>query len=117
MKRYTVFMYSIYELSAFLILVLFVIYWWRGRENQTLALQAARRYCEQRNIQLLDDTLFFQSFTFATLSNTKRYFCRKYIFDFCDSGTDRHNGEILLRGNAVIRVVLEGDDLEITEFQ
>ena len=109
-------MYSIYEVIVFFLLVLGVVYWWKGRENHTLALQSARRYCQQRNIQLLDDTLVFQSFMFATLANSKKYFCRRYVFDFCASGTDRHKGELLMRGNVAVRVVLDGDELEITEF-
>jgi hypothetical protein len=115
-RRYNFAMYSIYELIVFFIIVLGIIYWWKSRDNHTFALQSVRRYCEKRNIQLLDETLVFQSFIFATLANNKKYFCRKYIFDFCASGTDRHRGELLMRGDALARVVLKGEELEITEF-
>ena len=109
-------MISLTDLVLFFLLVLAVVYWWRGRETHTHALANARHYCQQRNIQLLDETLVFQKFTFATAANGRRYFCRVYNFDFCPDVTDRYKGEIILRGNRVMRVVLESEDLEITEY-
>ena len=109
-------MISLYELCGFFLLVLAVVYWWRVRELNSIALSEARRYCKQREIQLLDETLVFEKFAFSRTSNNKKYFSRIYSFDFCRDGMNRNQGEIILRGNAVIRVVLEEDELEITEY-
>lgn len=113
---YTCTMFSIYELCAFLLLVLVIIYWWRSREQHAVALTSARKYCQERDIQLLDDTLVFRKYSFAEAGNKKKYFSRIYTFDFCMDGTDRHKGEIVLRGFSVIRVLLETEQLEITQY-
>ena len=82
----------------------------------TIALREARKYCNEREIQLLDESLMFEKFSFSRAGNNKKYFNRIYSFDFCRDGMDRNKGEIILRGNAVLRVVLETDELEITEY-
>jgi len=115
-KGYTAAMYSLSELCGLFLLILIVVYWWRSRESHSVALLSARKYCQERNIQLLDDTLIFKKFTFAKAGNNRKYFSRMYSFDFCGDGTDRHQGEIILRGNSVLRVVLDSGELEITEY-
>jgi hypothetical protein len=115
-RDYTAAMISLYELCGFFLLVLAVVYWWRGRELNSIALLEAKKYCKVREIQLLDQTLVFERFAFSRAGNNKKYFSRVYSFDFCRDGMDRNQGEIILRGNAVIRVVLEEDELEITEY-
>ena len=71
-------MISLYELCGFFLLVLAVVYWWRGRELNSIALSEAKRYCKQRDIQLLDQTLAFERFAFSRASNNKKYFSRIY---------------------------------------
>jgi hypothetical protein len=115
-RDYTAAMISLYEVCAFFLLVLAVVYWWRSRDMNTIALREARKYCNEREIQLLDESLMFEKFSFSRAGNNRKYLCRIYSFDFCRDGMDRNKGEIILRGNAVIRVVLEADELEITEY-
>jgi len=109
-------MYSLFDLCLFLLFLSAIYYWWRGRELHTVALTAAKKYCRERGIQLLDETLVFSKFAMTRASNGRRYFSRIYHFDFCRDGTDRHQGEIILRGQRVLRVMLEGEVLEITEY-
>ena len=109
-------MYSLVDVCIFLVFVLLVLYWWRSRELHAQALKCARKYCKERDIQLLDETLMFDKFARSKAGNGRKYLSRIYIFDFCRDGTDRHRGEIILRGNAVLRVMLEGDALEITQY-
>lgn len=104
------------DISIFLALLLAGVYWWRSRGQHTVALASARRYCKERGIQLLDETLVFRKFAMTRAANNRRYFSRVYGFDFCIDGTDRHRGEIVLHRYAVIRVMLEGETLEITEY-
>lgn len=107
--------FSIYELISLLALILVLVYWWRSREQHRIALANARRYCEKRGIQLLDDTLVFRKYSLSK-TRGRRYFSRIYSFDFCLDGEDRHKGEIVLAGLNVLRVMLETDQLEITEY-
>ena len=109
-------MYSLTDILLFCGLALAFTYWWRSRELHALALASARHYCKERGIQLLDETLFFDKFTLHRAANKKRYLGRVYSFDFCLDGTDRHKGQIILRGTAVLSVVLETEQLEITQY-
>jgi len=109
-------MYSLTDIILVLLFALVLVYWWRSGGLHTRALTFARKYCRERGIQLLDETLVFSRFAFSKAENNRRYFSRIYSFDFCRDGMDRHKGEIILRGNSVMRVMLEGDTLEITEY-
>ena len=108
--------YSLTQLSGALFLLLVIVFWWRSREQHAIALRSARKYCQDRDIQLLDDTLSFRKFNFTRTGKGRRQLNRLYSFEFCRDGLDRHQGEIVLRGYAVLRVVLEGEGLEITEY-
>ena len=109
-------MISLSELCFFFILIGAVYYWWRSSEQHSVAVFNAKKYCQEREIQLLDDTLSFKKFSFTKASNNRKYFCRHYSFDFSLEGQDRHNGEIVLSGYSVIRVMLETEQLEITQY-
>lgn len=109
-------MYSLFDLCLFLLLPAGIYYWWRGQELHSVALRAARKYCREREIQLLDETLVFQKFAMTRASNNRRYFSRIYQFDYCPDGEERFEGEIILRGNRVLRIMLKGEQLEITEY-
>ena len=52
-------MYDIYDLVMWLPLVLLFVYWWHSSEQKRIAIAAARAYCKERNLQLLDETLLF----------------------------------------------------------
>lgn len=108
--------FSLTDLSFIFILLLAIIYWWRSLGQHGVALASARKYCKERDIQLLDETLVFSKFAMTRAGNNRRYFSRVYAFDFCRDGMDRHKGEIILHGYSVIRVMLEGETLEITEY-
>ncbi|MES2626340.1 MAG: DUF3301 domain-containing protein [Pseudomonadota bacterium] len=109
-------MYDIYDLMTWIPLVLLVIYWWRSSEQKRIALAAARSYCKERNLQLLDETLLFEKFSFDRTWGKGRTLVRKYSFDYCLQGQDRHTGEIILSGYRVLRIILQSDVLDITEF-
>jgi hypothetical protein len=108
--------FSLGDLIWVLLLIMVGIYWWRSRGHHGIALASAKKYCFERDIQLLDETLVFSKFAITRAANRKRYFTRIYTFDFCRDGMDRHKGEIIMHGYLVLRVMLEGDALEITEY-
>lgn len=109
-------MFDIYDLILWSPLVLLLLYWWRSSEQKRIAVTAARAYCKQRNLQLLDETLLFVKFSLDRTWGHRRILCRKYSFDYCISGQDRYSGEVVLHGYRVLRIILQHGALDITEF-
>ena len=110
-------MLDIYELALTLPLLLMLAWWWRASEQKTIAVHGARAYCEERQLQLLDDTLVFSRYRIERNLRGKRRLCRVYAFDYSRAGTDRQEGEIVLAGKRILRVILHSEVLEITEFR
>lgn len=110
-------MYDIYTLIKLLPLPLLLMYWWRCSEQKTIAVNGARAYCKERQLQLLDETLVFSRFRLERNLHGRRSLCRVYAFDYSRAGTDREIGEIVLDGYRILRVILHSEVLEITEFR
>lgn len=109
-------MYDIYDLILLIPFGLLLMYWWRSSEQKSVAVAAARAYCKNRNLQLLDETLLFKRFSLERNQRNRRRLCRLYEFDYSVAGQDREAGEIILSGFTVLRVILHSDVLEITEY-
>ena len=109
-------MYAIGDMALILLLLLVLMYWWSSAGQKSVAMKAARSYCAERELQLLDDTLAFRRFRIERNSRNQRRLCRVYQFEYCLTGADRHKGEIVLWDSYVLRVILHGGTLEITEY-
>lgn len=109
-------MYDIYDVIIFFIFILLVMHWWRISEQKTFAIRNAKEYCKSRDVQLLDQTLVFQGLRLEKAINKRRKICRVYQFEFSSNGEDRYKGEIILNGFNFLRVILEMDEIEITEY-
>lgn len=113
-------MFTIYDLTLFFLASLLVAYWWRISGQKDHALAKARQHCTSSEHQLLDQTLVFLQHRLEKDALGKKHLCRVYEFDFCKKGEEnyeiRYKGEIMLAGFSIIRIVLESDHLEVTEF-
>ena len=109
-------MFDIYDLILALPFVLLLMYWWRSSGQKSVAVAAARLYCKERQLQLLDETLLFRRFRLERDNGNRRRLCRIYEFDYSRAGEDRNTGEIILSGYHILRVILHSDVLEITEY-
>ncbi|MEY4641680.1 MAG: hypothetical protein RLZZ227_1674 [Pseudomonadota bacterium] len=109
-------MYDIYDIALLIPLTLVVMYWWRASGQRSVALIAARAYCKERNLQLLDESLVFTRYRIERDTRRMRRLCRIYEFDYCPDGLERETGEIILSGYSVLRVILHSDALEITDY-
>jgi hypothetical protein len=79
--------------------------WHRGLEIREAAFRAARESCERAGLQLLDDTIAFQ-----TLSVTmERGFAvlMIYGFEYSDDRFSRRQGVVFMRGRRAQSTVLE----------
>ncbi len=109
-------MYDIYDIALLIPLLVVMLYWWRSSGQKSVAVAAARSYCKDRNLQLLDETLVFTRYRLERDSRRQRRLCRIYEFDYCPDGMDRQTGEIIVSGYRVLRVILHSDVLEITDY-
>jgi hypothetical protein len=109
-------MYDIYDLAIVLPVFLLFMYWWGSSGQKRVAVAAARSFCKERQLQMLDETLAFCRFSFERDSRNQRRLCRIYQFDYCRTGEDRHVGEIIVSGYTVLRVILNSGTVEITEY-
>ncbi|HTQ98413.1 MAG TPA: DUF3301 domain-containing protein [Candidatus Acidoferrum sp.] len=108
-----------YTLSDILLLLPFALaaaWWWRASQQKTVAVTTARDYCRQRGLQFLDDSLVFKKFRLERNLHQQRFLCRVYEFDYSPDGNDRKSGEIVLSGYRVLRVLLQSDVVEITQY-
>lgn len=109
-------MYDIHDIILLIPIILLMIYWWHTSEQKRVAIVGARNYCKERKLQLLDESLVFRKFRVERDLRRRRSLCRVYEFDYSPDGKERHSGEIVLNGLKILRVIVHGDALEITQY-
>jgi len=67
----------------------------------TAAYAAARRACEQAEVQFLDDTVAQSSLRFARNDEGRLILERHFRFEFSTTGDDRQQGRVRLLGGRV----------------
>jgi hypothetical protein len=92
-----------------LILLAGLVLWYindslKCREN---VLRAARRACEQMNVQFLDQSVVRTRMGLARGGSGTMLLRREYRFDFSLNGSDRHVGHVLCMGQRVVGLSLE----------
>lgn len=92
-----------------LILLAGLILWYindslKCREN---VLRAARRACDQMNVQFLDQSVVRTRLGFARGESGTMLLRREYRFDFSLDGADRYPGHVVCLGQRVIGLNLE----------
>lgn len=110
-------MLDIYELTLLLPLLLLAAWWWRSSGQHAIAMSGARAYCKERGLQLLDESLVFRNFRIDRPAGRQRRLCRVYEFDYSRGGQDRESGLLVLSGHRILRIILDSDVLEITDYQ
>jgi hypothetical protein len=81
-------------------------YWWDTLQCNELALQACRRRCEQKGLQLLDATVTRQRVWLRRNEHGRIQICRFYSFEYSVGGNadygDRVTGYIVILGRQVV---------------
>ena len=83
----------------------FVWYWVDSLRASEIATRAARRACEQDDVQFLDDTVVCVRTRPARDDNGQMCLARRYQFEFSDTGNDRRTGAIRMLGQRVDMVI------------
>jgi hypothetical protein len=94
--------------SIFLTALIFVgvVYWLRARDLKQLALIEATKYCKNLDLALLDESVALKSLRPTRNSKGRLMLSRVYQFDFTANGEDRYQGEIILAGKQVLKIII-----------
>ncbi|TCS42072.1 DUF3301 domain-containing protein [Reinekea marinisedimentorum] len=86
--------------------------WWHGQGVKSFALKKVRKYCEQHNLQLLDETLVLRRFWPVRGEQGSLALRRNYRFEFSSTGEYRYTGRIVLLGYKVSSVEVDSYHLD-----
>ncbi len=96
----------------FLALLLFGLWFWRdSMKTREIAVNSAKRACLHINAQLLDDTVALSRLRLCRTNGGTMALCRLYSFDFTLDGEQRRLGNILMKGQNIMDIVLDIDQI------
>ncbi|WP_318837940.1 DUF3301 domain-containing protein [Neiella holothuriorum] len=83
------------------------VIWWKAKEAQERALKAARAYCKNLGLQLLDECVVQGHWHFRRGDSSFLVVERIYQFEFTSTGYERYVGEVIMRGAKLVSVHVE----------
>ena len=98
---------QIYDLFWVLFLVLLGWVWWIERGIMQWAYGYAKKYCEENDIQLLDDNIRLSGMTLKKNNADKWKIWRCFKFEFTSTGEQRYTGRIETLGSRIKGVELD----------
>jgi len=98
---------SLVDLALFFGFIAFSAYWWQAQGIKQIALQAVIDYCQQVDVQLLDQSIVLKGFWVKRDRQGNPHLWRSYLFEFTSTGERRYQGRIILLGTNIERIELE----------
>ena len=98
--------FLLFALAAFAWLV------WDNLKAREAAVVASRRLCKEEGVQLLDDTVAMQSLRPVRDGQGRLRLRRIYVFEYSDTGYDRHKGSVTLVGEHVTSLYINPQPLQ-----
>lgn len=92
--------------AAILALATLCLWWMAAVRARDLARDAAARFCQRQQWQLLDQTVALSAM-WPARRNDRLCWRRRYRFDFSPDGGQRQSGEVILEGGKAIRISAE----------
>ena len=77
---------------------IYVIYLYQAFRVRELALQHARRACEEANIQLLDQSVSIRKLSLSKDNQGRWRVWRQYRFEYTSDGAARQKGHVIMLG-------------------
>jgi len=90
-----------------LLIVTLLWFWWDSRGIAELAIQAARRNCEQAGLTFLNDTVGWQKIRLRRNRLGRVQIQRTYFFEFASDMAQRYKGEVIMLGKEVSKISLD----------
>ncbi len=101
------------ELSL-LILGVLLWFWYSSLRVRERAHQICLRFCRSQGVKLLDDTVALDRLWLQRDANGRVRFERRYTFEFSQDGVTRSGGIVVMLGDKVKVLALDGGDLLIS---
>lgn len=100
----------------FNILLMFLVgfilyYWWQSGEYKGRALKLAAQYCQQHDLQLLDQSMVISGYWPHRNERGAWVIRRTYDFEFTSTGQQRYRGRLTLMGFQLDKIELEAYQL------
>jgi hypothetical protein len=95
------------DLTLLAFVVLGALYWWHDQGMRQRVLEACSRYCADREVQLLDQSVSLRRLWFRRDEWGRLRFWRLYEFEFASPENDRHRGRAVTLGDRVLDITLE----------
>lgn len=84
-----------------------ILYWRNALHIKERAYQAARKHCDEMQVQMLDESVYLRRLWLKRNSQGKLVFWRAFYFEFTVSGADRYFGRVLMLGGQIEAIQLE----------
>jgi hypothetical protein len=95
------------EFLLIILLGLIAVYWQSGMRGKELAVLAAKKECKLCGVQLLDQTVQQVKISMSRDTKDQWRIWREYRFEYTQDGEGRHEGQLTLLGQKVLRVALD----------
>ncbi len=97
-------MIDLTDLMVIFAIVTAGLYWYSAAGIKQFALLAARNYCNQMDLQFLDESVALRALWFKRAPDGQIRVWRSYTFEFTATGEDRYKGRIVLLGKQVTSI-------------
>lgn len=82
-------------------------YWWRAKAIKDTVLAAAKTYCKQMDVMLLDDAVYSRGLWFKRDRQGRLRVWRRYLFEFTSTGEERYLGRVIMLGQRIEHMELD----------
>ncbi len=97
---------SLGEVVLFMVLLAYGVYLFEALRVRELALQAARRACQQDGVQLLDQTVSMRKISLSRDDEGRWRIWRQYHFEYSIDGMEREQGNVIMLGKRMQALVM-----------
>jgi len=99
------------------IVTLILLFWFETLRMREYVIRRCKSTCEAAGLQLLDQSVALNSISMKRDRNGRWRVHRSYQFHVSENGTDRYPGSIILTGNRIEAVHIEGESGTTTLHQ
>jgi hypothetical protein len=97
------------------LLIAGVWFWLDSRRAHEFAVGVCRHICETEKVVLLDQTVALHRLKLARGESGWIQFVRTYRFEYSNDVSERHTGELTLRGTTPLTLKLYGQEMTLVD--